>query len=242
MTYSDLKITVSYSSGPDSVPQWLKDAIVAAATAMKVALEQKNVQVTLVNATDSTPAELATLAEADGVMIMGGSDIDPSFYGQPVKAKLEYPDLDSDQLESTLVKEAIKNGTPLYGVCRGAQLINTTLGGTLIQHVDNVDNHRSQDPTATSAHAVEILPESFLNDIFDTGAIDIRSAHHQAVDTLGEGLKVAARSEDGLVEAIQSKDHDIFAIQWHPELEKANPGHLDMLLNHFLDRAKAKKK
>ena len=112
---------------------------------------------------------------------------------------------------------ALADEIPLLGVCRGAQILNVALGGTLVQ--DHPGHHFQHVPLDGPTHPVSVEPGSRLEMVFGTGQVDVNSVHHQAIATLGQGLAVTARAADGTVEAIELADPGLWvlAVQWHPE-------------------------
>jgi putative glutamine amidotransferase len=115
--------------------------------------------------------------------------------------------------EKRFVRELIERGTPLLGICRGAQAINVACGGTLHQHIPG---HRQSDPGPTTTHEVEIVAGTRLAGVLGPGALAVNSFHHQAVDRLGHGLRISARAADGTVEAIEGLGFAL-GVQWHAE-------------------------
>lgn len=157
----------------------------------------------------------------DGLVICGGRDVDPSRYGQTPGEFTDKPDLKRDALELALYDVAIANGVPFLGICRGQQVLNVKRGGTLIQHLpDVVGSTKYQLGNANFNMAeIDVEPGSLLSDSLGgdtkvTGAV----YHHQAIDRVGDGLSVVARSEDGIIEGIALDGHPFgLAVQWHPE-------------------------
>jgi putative glutamine amidotransferase len=183
---------------------------------------------------DASEVELVSAADAvrvraadfDGILFAGGDDVDPAFYGELRQHDNVHGHRARDEFEFSLLDGALARQTPIMGICRGVQMINVKFGGTLYQDI-NEDaepqiEHRQtdlgksrQEPT----HGILVTDvESNLGAIIH-GACRVNSLHHQAVKRLGRGLKVTARSEDGLVEAVESADAYPFfmAVQWHPE-------------------------
>lgn len=158
----------------------------------------------------------------DGLLIAGGIDIDPFTYGAETQPETGVTDPTRDAFEVALVEIALGRGLPILGVCRGHQLLNVALGGTLIQHLPNATSvdHRHPDRQSDGVHLIEIEPGSLLCGAVGGCEIGVNSLHHQAVDRVGRGLRVIARScEDGTVEAIQAADdRQLLGVQWHPEL------------------------
>jgi putative glutamine amidotransferase len=165
------------------------------------------------------PLGFSDVSFLDGLVIAGGSDVDPARYGESAHPETIGVRPDRDATEFALVESALEAGLPLIGVCRGMQVLNVVLGGTLTQHIPDV--------TGTSAHRpvvgqfgrthVEMAPGSAVADILG-GAATVSCSHHQAVDRLGDGLTVTARSADGVVEAVELAGADFaLGVQWHPE-------------------------
>jgi putative glutamine amidotransferase len=154
---------------------------------------------------DELKAELQSL---DGLMIVGGKDVHPSFYGEQNVASFE-EHISIDQLDIDVIRIAIEMNKEILGICRGLQVINVALGGTLHQHIDG---HRSKSLTKT--HSITVLPETLLSTLIDTKS-EVNSFHHQAIKTLAPFIRVSAMSEDGIIEAIEAPK--LLAVQWHPE-------------------------
>ena len=176
---------------------------------------------------DSGPVSLADLAaEMDGLVLQGGSDVAPESYGEkPIRPEWK-GDYIRDQYEIALVREFIKQGKPVLGVCRGAQLINVAFGGTLYQDIElqikGAQNHRNWDIYDQNFHSIRIEPGSGLSKLYP-GMIHakVNTIHHQALKDLGRGLRIEARSDsDGVIEAIRHEGPAfVFAVQWHPEFQ-----------------------
>jgi putative glutamine amidotransferase len=169
--------------------------------------------------TTGNPESLDSL---DGLLLTGGSDINPTRYGQTIAGSDEVDDA-RDELEIRLLREALAADVPVLGICRGLQLFNVGCGGTLVQHLGSTDVHRQKPRGAEpgkhpSAHRVWVAPETRLADIIGGGGHDVNSRHHQAVESLGQGLIVTAISEDGVIEALEKPGSAFaLAVQWHPE-------------------------
>lgn len=158
----------------------------------------------------------ALVSRLDAVCLSGGPDLDPEAYGarsrHPELGPTE-PGLDSFELE--LAREALERGMPLLGICRGSQALNVACGGTLHQHVGG---HRQSTPGCRVSHEVEVHEGTRLGALIGPGVYAVNSFHHQAVDVVGEGLRIAARaSEDGTVEAIEGLAGFAIGVQWHAE-------------------------
>lgn len=156
------------------------------------------------------------LTSVSGICIPGGMDVDPTIYDQsnqgsdPIQPEI-------DQLDLDVIAIAREKGIPLFGICRGQQIINVALGGTLIQDLPSEDiDHTlsSKNKIRNRGHNVSINKKSVLYELL-SHRIEVNTYHHQAIDRLADGLTVSAVSEDGVIEAIEGKN--LFAVQWHPE-------------------------
>lgn len=196
----------------------------------------------LAGSTSLTFADYA--AELDGLMLQGGSDISPQCYGEEPLRPEWAGDPQRDRYELELLKRFLEAGKPVLGICRGQQLINVALGGTLYQdtltQVAGTRRHHDVSIYDDHYHDVEILPGTRLAALYPgRGTARVNTIHHQAVRDLGRDLVIEARSlEDGLVEAIRSRGAKyLVGVQWHPEfLHGRDPGLLDgtPLLQEFL--------
>lgn len=161
--------------------------------------------------------------EFDGFIFTGGQDIDPVIYGEEKLPCCGKIDSGRDDLESKLLEKVIQYDKPSLGICRGLQLMNAVLGGTLYQDLDterkeNTLVHHQSPPYNIPIHKVEISNNSKLFDIFNEKEIMVNSCHHQAVKRLAGKLKTAAISEDGVIEAAYMPDKKfVLGVQWHPE-------------------------
>jgi putative glutamine amidotransferase len=171
----------------------------------------------------------------DGVFLAGGVDMDPATYGEEKDELCGRTDLSRDRVELAFAKWAIQEGKPILGVCRGMQVVNVALGGTLVQDCAarweaaiKHDYFPGQGFAREHlAHEVAVAPGSRLHDAFGTERMDVNSMHHQGVLRLGDGLRATAWAPDGLIEAVESQDdgHFLVAVQWHPEvLIDTDPG------------------
>jgi gamma-glutamyl-gamma-aminobutyrate hydrolase PuuD len=155
-----------------------------------------------------------------GLLLMGGTDVNPKRYGEAAHAETDRPDDERDGVELELIREAIEKDLPIFAICRGLQILNVYHGGTLIQHVSSAERHAKSGGDATlPAHDVTIEPGSLLADIAGASCWQVNSRHHQAAAQIGTELRVSARdSEDGTVEALERPDKRfVVAVQWHPE-------------------------
>ncbi|GAA5082591.1 putative glutamine amidotransferase [Thermocatellispora tengchongensis] len=183
----------------------------------------------------NTPPE-AVADRLDGVVLSGGEDVDPRRYGgtpSPFQTPL---DPDRDEYELTLLRAALDRRLPLLAICRGAQLLNVALGGTLVPHLppDSGEGHSYLGyPRGRRSHAVRIAEDSRTAGVLGTDLV-VNSYHHQAVDRVGAGLRAVGHAPDGVVEAIEMDDAPVIGVQWHPEMF-AEP---DPLFGWLVDEAK----
>lgn len=205
-----------------------------------VEAERQGWTVTRVAADQGEDALLARTESAEAILIMGGEDITPGLYGAAGGYEGESRHLPAaDRAQIALVHRALELGTPLLGICRGLQIINVALGGTLVQHLDDTGEHKNsgvpiRDIMAT--HAVRLATGSLVAGLLESHTVAVQSAHHQAVDVVGSGLVVTGRATDGHVEAIEHESAPVLGVQWHPEDPGAPEGQLGALLSS-LDRA-----
>ena len=173
----------------------------------------------------------ALLGQLSGVCLSGGPDLHPGAYGQPPHLHLGETEPELDAFELALARAADERGVPLLGICRGAQAMNVARGGSLYQHVDDVTDgiigHRQQEAGSVRTHHVAVARGTRLHRIMGDRVAHVNSFHHQAVDRLGEGLRIAARSPDGVVEAIEGDGAALFlGVQWHAEALVDDPAQL----------------
>lgn len=177
---------------------------------------------------------LARTEAADAVVIVGGEDISPRFYGGATGYPHESRHLEvADEAQLALVRRSIERRVPLLGICRGLQIVNVALGGTLVQDLGDESGHVNRGvpiPEVLTTHPVLLEEGSRVERLLGGPVVDVRSAHHQAVDVVGEGLVVTGRAPDGHVEAVEHRDAPILAVQWHPEDRLAPSGQLAALL------------
>lgn len=178
---------------------------------------------------------LTDLEKCDGIVLSGGEDVHPKYYGHPEwmnrkeELKLDVNEA-RDAFEMQVIDTAYKKKIPMLGICRGLQIANVYFKGTLIPDIktESLKAH-TKDSGVDKIHTLKVEANSCLNGIVLSDHGQVNSAHHQAADKIGEGLKVSARSEDGTVEALELKDPKqhpfLLLVQWHPErvAEQKNP-------------------
>ena len=187
-------------------------------------VEQAGARARILEVTES-PRKV--LGEIDGVLLTGGGDVDPAFYGEDRHPLTHDAEPGRDEFEIDLARRAITGDVPLLAICRGAQVLNVAAGGTLVQDIPSAVTseltHAVNEPKNLDCHDIEIVAGSRLSAVLGETAnaacsCRVNSRHHQSVGRTGEGLVVSARAADGVVEAIEKPDA-VFCIgvQWHPE-------------------------
>jgi putative glutamine amidotransferase len=158
-------------------------------------------------------------ANASGLLLMGGADVNPKRYGAAMQPETDPPDDERDQVELDLIHAALERDLPILAICRGLQILNVYHGGTLTQHLGAIKHDLEKDDHSGRAHDVQFSPGSRLAQIAGVGGWPVNSRHHQAVAQVGDGLHISARdSEDGIVEGLERRDKRfVVAVQWHPE-------------------------
>jgi putative glutamine amidotransferase len=163
-----------------------------------------------------------------GLVLTGGGDIHPSLYGNPdTEHYCQGIDIRRDELEFSMLEAALTCDLPILAICRGLQVLNVFLGGTLIPHIPAIPGKLRHKDQLDVNHGVSINPDSQLFRISGTHNEIVNSSHHQAIEKPGSGLLITAFSEDGIAEAAELRDHNrrfCVAVQWHPErMEVENP-------------------
>ena len=164
-----------------------------------------------------------SLDDCAGLVLTGGVDIDPARYGAEPHRRTEQPNSPRDAFELTLLEEALQRDLPVLAICRGHQLLNVCLGGSLVQHIESGEHTSHGAPSRESRwHDVEVLPSTRLAEIAGTGRVRVNSRHHQAVtaETLAPSLMASAVSPDGLIEAVEGAGRWVMGVQWHPERQE----------------------
>ncbi|HXF60399.1 MAG TPA: gamma-glutamyl-gamma-aminobutyrate hydrolase family protein [Caldilineaceae bacterium] len=183
-------------------------------------------------------------ARLDGLLLPGGEDLDPSWYHEPPHAQLGGTDKERDRTELLLTGWALEHGMPLLGVCRGIQVMNVVCGGTLYQDLSSqrpdLKKHDYLPPSFERfriVHRIDIEPDSRLARALGT-VHEVNSMHHQGIAELGQGLRVVARAEDGLIEAVEMPPLPFaVGVQWHPEELAKTDLHSSSLFYEFVRAA-----
>jgi putative glutamine amidotransferase len=182
------------------------------------------------------PPGTRALPGVDGLLLPGGWDVDPALYGEQPDAKVGDIDRELDETELDMFRQARQREIPVLGICRGQQVINVAMGGSLVQHLEDHDVRALG--RSHLAHSIKIEAESELGRAVGGGGIRVNSLHHQAVRTLAPGLRPTARGEDGTVEGLESDDGLIVAVQCHPEELTADAPWARTLFERFVARAR----
>jgi len=182
------------------------------------------------------------LDRVQGLVLTGGVDVDPRRYGEQPSEKCGEISPLRDELDLAAAAAALKRDLPLLAICRGIQVLNVALGGSLLQHipeeVEGALKHRQQAPGWYGTHEVQVEPDTLLAEAVGSGPLVVNSLHHQAVKRLGEGLLVSAVAPDGVVEAVESRRHRFaVGVQWHPELMVEHCPAARAVFAHFLRAA-----
>lgn len=170
-----------------------------------------------------------------GLLLPGGGDIHPSYFGQSDRGSKKI-EKELDRAQFALLDAFVQMGRPVFGICRGMQLINVYFGGDVIQHLPTYDTHQYNEKD--QIHLVQNVPDSILWNLYGDSCF-VNSAHHQGCDRIGCGLKVTQNAPDRVVEAIEHRERPILGVQWHPErIHKLQPypglANGSVLIRYFL--------
>jgi putative glutamine amidotransferase len=189
---------------------------------------------------DRTPGDL--LDRFDGLLLVGGGDVEPGRYGRQAVETIYGVEPDRDAFEIDLLREADRRSMPTLCICRGMQVLNVAFGGTLVQHLPDDDRfmpHGTPSGADELLHDVKLAPGSRIAAAASSEVVTCSSHHHQGVDRLGDGLVATGWSEDGLVEAIERESGWMVGPQWHPEdtaeRDPAQQGLFDELVRRASD-------
>lgn len=182
------------------------------------------------------------VAAVDGLLIPGGVDTAPQFFGEEPIPKVTCIDGEQDRFELELIRLGAEMGKPILAICRGCQIVNVAFGGTLYQDIPSqlpeAQGHYQQTASRSEPyHTVHILPGSVLAAALGEKALVTNSYHHQAVKKLAEGFTACARTQDGVIEGIENGDGSILGVQWHPECMEERYPRFQGLFSAFIERA-----
>jgi putative glutamine amidotransferase len=188
------------------------------------------------------PEDPSPLEGAAGLLLPGGGDIDPAWYGRPQHPQTTKISHRRDEFEITLLEEALDRDLPVLAICHGMQLLSVHLGGTLDQHLADDPkriDHDPSDPTPGPVHKVHVDEASPLAEIFDGTEIGVNSSHHQGLEGAPDALQEVAWAEDGVLESIVSRDHTwVVGVQWHPEAMATSDDAQKRLFDAFVEATK----
>lgn len=178
----------------------------------------------------------------DGIIISGGHDIHPKFYKQELHKNIGYVYSRVDEYQLSLTKIAIESNKPILGICRGHQLINVVLGGTLYQDLSEYSEktlkHTQEAKRYEVSHKIHIEKDSRLYKLYNEETW-VNSYHHQSIEKLGKNLKVTAKASDGVVESIEHTDKKyVVGVQWHPEMMLSENDDMSLLVRDFISNCK----
>lgn len=189
------------------------------------------------------PDDASCLDGAVGLVLPGGGDIDPAWYGQRRHPRTHNVNHKRDRFELTLLAEALDRDIPVLAICHGMQLLNVQLGGTLDQHLADVPSRLPHDggtPKAGTAHSVTVKRGSLLAEALGNEQVGVNTSHHQGLDVLADGLEEVAWAEDGVLEAVELRDHSwVVGVQWHPEAMAASDPQQMNLFREFVRAGRA---
>lgn len=179
----------------------------------------------------------------DGFFFTGGADVDPKRYDERPKATCGEIQYNRDELEFKVLEKVLNTSKPILAICRGAQLVNVALGGTLYQDISSEIgtqiSHRQSEPKFAPSHDVNVVENTPLYTLVGTQRMHANSFHHQAIKTFGQGLEIMALADDGVVEAAYlSGERYLRAYQWHPERLCENDNHNRLVFDDFIKACK----
>lgn len=183
----------------------------------------------------------------DGLYLGGGNDIDPSYFGEAPHPKLGEVNPIRDAFEWYILKKALAKDKPILGVCKGSQMINIVLGGDLYQDLESqvgheLIQHQQHSPVGHPSHNIDVVEGTKLYKIINKSTIKVNSRHHQAIRNPGKDIIVSSRSNDGVIESIESTTHEfVLGVQWHPEnLLAEGDSSSQQILQSFIHTCKKK--
>jgi putative glutamine amidotransferase len=197
---------------------------------------------------DGREAASAILDAVDGLLLTGGEDVNPLLYGADAHPNLKTVNDGRDSTEISLILEAERRHTPILAICRGIQVLNVALGGTLIQDIHaecpGAFDHDAGGPRGSPTHDISVEPSTRTSAALGGTAAKVNSLHHQSVKDVAGKLRITARSPDGIIEGIETKDPDwwVLGVQWHPEEMTESPDSPDRgLFSSFADELRKRR-
>lgn len=209
---------------------------------MESVLRAGGLPVLLPHTSDEQEAK-ALLEELDGLLLAGGGDVDPARYGEETLPECGEVDAQRDAFELLITRLALERNIPIFGICRGIQLLAVAMGGTLWQDIGTqlgVEpiRHQQEPPYDTSSHPVRFVQGGFFANVIGAEEVLTNSMHHQAIKAAGPNLIVEGYSDDGVIEAVRSAQSDsVFAVQYHPEYMSGAQTHAARLFECLVSKA-----
>ena len=223
-------IAIPGRHSPEATGQ--RTAVVAGGRLYVDAVQRAGGLPVLIPPTDDVALIAATIARCDGMVLLGGGDVSPISYNETEHARLYGVDEFLDQFEIAAVREALALDIPILAICRGHQVLNVALGGTLVQHLETTQEHRD------TMHPVAMASGSRIANAMGTTEPLVHSFHHQAIDRLAEQLTVVGTFHDGTIEAVEHVSASwVVGVQWHPEDTAANDSTQQGLFNALVAHA-----
>ena len=211
-----------------------------AKTAYIEGVRMAGADVLLIPASEDPSACDRIMKSLDGLLLTGGADVSPQLYGEEPIRQVKFSRIADDRFESALIQAAREQGKPILGICRGLQILNVALGGTLYQDLHaqgaaTLCHLQDEAIWEEGTHSVSVLEGTVLSGILQSSKVLVNSYHHQAVKDLASGLIVSARSSDGVVEAAETANGMVLGVQWHPERMTAQEPFM-RLFRHFVEK------
>lgn len=184
------------------------------------------------------------LQHIDGLLLSGGGDIEPSYFGEEIIDACGKPDILRDKFELSITPKAILRNMPVFGICRGVQVLAVSLGGTLVQDIETQCNlaratHYQANPFHVPHHRITLNPDGLLAGITGSNFLQTNSMHHQSIKNPGSELIVEASTEDGIIEAVSMKaSNRVFGVQFHPEYLCENDPSIALMFTYFVNQSK----
>ncbi len=228
--------------GSDRIERFYDDAVAVPASYVRALRRAGGIEAILLPTPldDGEAAEL--MARYDGLLLLGGGDLEPATYGQDADHTVYEVDQDRDVNELALTRAAIAIGTPVLAICRGHQVLNVALGGTLDQHITDraglAEHGKPGVDDGAARREINIVDGSRLASATAATRLIGSCHHHQAVEKLGDGLQVVARADDGVIEGIELSDPDapwVVGVQWHPEDTAATDPTQQRIFDRFVE-------
>lgn len=209
------------------------------------AVHDTGARVSLHDVADDVAPDVEAIRRADGILVLGGGDVDATLYGHTDPVPNEYgKDRRADDREIDIIRTGIAGDAIMLHLCRGSQLLNVACGGSLIPDLDPHTLHKGGpgEPLFLDEE-VELVPGTRIHELYGSPTRTVRNGHHQAVDRVGDGLRVAARAADGVTEATERIDNTwIIGVQWHPEELDADPEDRRVLFEEFVRQVRARRR